>query len=391
MYDILDQCTKLTRLDLTLGANTTMDTSSDNQHPVYHNLVHLQVIRMERCSNDMFTPLLRHLPNLRILLLSYPPSETAIQTIHQHCPELQQLILSDRHARAVTDIVQQKQRGLRVLRIRHESFGGDYLAKLITLYHSTLESIVLYSAVPVSFNIDRDRDTFELKQLRSFQFQTYGSPDYVPFIDWVINHAPNLESAKLLLPRTQHIPYLRTLMHRPLRRIELTSEYVFYQPDLSLQPNHSQYLQHHIQLGNKSHLKEIKCCIRSDIPDDSWMNWIPKLNHLRSLVLDCQYSIRNVDNLNTFMTELSCGCAALETITMISRLFDSDAWIHPLTLHRSLRKLVIQSSKLSDDMLIAFEDFHYLDCLHLKLKKFDWNSIARTRRRVPHLKCTQIR
>ncbi|CDS11782.1 hypothetical protein LRAMOSA04045 [Lichtheimia ramosa] len=386
VYNILDQCTRLTRLDLTLGTNTTMAISSDNQHLMYHNLVHLQAIRKNRRSNDMFIPLLRHLPNLRKLQLSYPPSETAMHEIHQHYPELQQLILGQSHARANTDIVQQQQQqqGLRLLRIRHTSFEGDYLPKLIKQYHSTLESIVFHanSANPVSsFNEDRDQDAFELKQLQSFEFESRRPCDSTPFIDWVINHAPNLESVKLLLFGTQHTHNLRTLMHQSLRRIELTCEPLH-------QPDHSRYLQHHIQLGKESHLKEIKCYISLYFVNGSWMYLIPKLNHLRSLELDFQFD--KILDHNTFMMELSRGCAALESITIISKRFNSHTWIHPLTLHRNLRKLVIHGSRLSNTMLIELEDFHHLDCLHLKLYTFQWNSIARTRRAVPHLKCTQL-
>ncbi|CDS09581.1 hypothetical protein LRAMOSA10941 [Lichtheimia ramosa] len=298
VYDILDQCTKLTRLDLTLDDNTTMVTSNDNQHPMYHNLVHLQAIRgetgtdtmypdhiysrgiyWEKSECDMFIPLLRHLHNLHTLQLSHPPSEAALTTIHQHCPQLQQLILSQYHARAVTGIVQQQQQqqqGLRLLRIHHISFEGDYLTKLITQYHSTLESIVfhVHLDIPVPFN---ENLVFELKQLRSFQ---YNSRYYLPFIDWVINHAPNLESIQLPSDM-QHTDNLRTLMHRPLGRIELECA-------SRHQPDHWQYLQHHIQLGNESRLEEIKCDI-SLIQNGSWMYLIPQLNHLKSLELVFQF------------------------------------------------------------------------------------------------------
>lgn len=235
VYDILDQCTKLVRLDLTLGEDTTMVTSSDNQHPMYHNLVHLRAICKERSKCDMFIPLLRHLPNLHILQLAYPPSETAMHAIHKHCPQLQQLVLSDHPARAnmFIDTVQQKQ-GLRLLCIDDESFEEDYLAKLITQHHNTLESIDLHASTNTpmsSFNIYRDKGTFKLKQLRSFHYEQLLSLDYIPFIEWVVNHAPNLESVKLICG-VREMHNLSILMHRALRRSELTCE-PFHQPDHS--------------------------------------------------------------------------------------------------------------------------------------------------------------
>lgn len=125
------------------------------------------------------------------------------------------------------------------------------------------------------------------------------------------------------------------------------------------------------------------------IQNDSWMYLITKLNHLRSLELDFLYEIKDLDR-NTFIMELSRGRAALETITIFGRRFSSHSWIHPLTLDRNLKKLVIQSGKLSDDMLITLEDFNHLDCLHLKLYFPRWNSIARLRRKVPHMRCTKL-
>lgn len=385
VYDILDQCVKLVRLDLTLGEDTTMVTSSDNQHPMYYNLVHLQAICKKKSNCDMFISLLQHLPNLHILQLAYPPSETAMHAIHQHCPQLQQLFLSDRHARAnmFIDIVQQQQ-GLRLLRIDDKSFEGDYLAKLITQHHNTLESIDLHasSGTPISsFNEYRDQGSFQLKRLRSFHYEAPRSPNYIPFIEWVVNHAPNLESVKLICSlREMH--NLRILTRRALRRMELACT-AFHQPD------HWQYLQHHVQLGNESHLKEIKCSIGVLLLDRSWMYLIPQLNYLKSLELHFQHGLKALDH-TTFMTELSRGCDALETLTIIGGRFTSDAWIHPLLLHGNLRKLVIHGSQLSDEVMLALEEFHHLECLHLKLYKIHWNAMARLRRRVPHLQCTLL-
>ncbi|CDH54734.1 predicted protein [Lichtheimia corymbifera JMRC:FSU:9682] len=99
LFDVLVRCPQLIRLDLMLYPNVVIDmTHSSEPNRIYGNITHMQAICKNEKRRDVFVPLIQHLPNLRLLSLVHPPSSsTSMNTIHQHCPKLQQLFLSDEH------------------------------------------------------------------------------------------------------------------------------------------------------------------------------------------------------------------------------------------------------------------------------------------------------
>ncbi|CDH60854.1 predicted protein [Lichtheimia corymbifera JMRC:FSU:9682] len=202
-FDILDRCPQVIRLDLVVYPNVVMDmTHNSEPDRIYGNITHLQAICWNPKRRDIFIPLIQHLPNLRLLSLVHPPSSTGMNTIHQHCPKLQQVFLSDDHEPSAIhgDIKEEEYDtpGLRLLSIDTRSYSGDYVLGTMIRHQATLETLVLKKV----YYLTNPRDeTFsahhhvEFKQLKSLRFPDKAKPNLFSFRNWIIRHSPHLQTS----------------------------------------------------------------------------------------------------------------------------------------------------------------------------------------------------
>ncbi|KAJ8657607.1 hypothetical protein O0I10_006671 [Lichtheimia ornata] len=385
-FDVLDRCPQLIRLNLTLSPNTIIDMTSNSQRDrTYDNITHLQAVCQNEDRRDVFIPLIQHLPNLRLLYLLYPPSSTNMNTIHQHCPKIQQLFLSFTHVpyKIHGDIKQEEEDipGLRLLSLHEGYYYNDYFPETMIQHSATLESLELKDSLLLYIpHVETflGRDDVEFKQLKSLRFPDSSDPSFITFMEWVIEHAPNLESIDAIDLGAHTNVFNSTLRRRPLKRIGFRST-------LEPQQHVYQFLRHHVRLGDKSHLQAVKCILHSISEHDSWIFLITELTQLKTLELRFK-SNDALMGLDTFIHQVSEGCIGLEKVILKSTFFPSSSqWIHDLSKHRNLQEIIIDTTHIPDHLMIALQAFSHLKLLHLKYDIKDWHSLTSLRHKVPSL------
>ncbi|KAI7873822.1 hypothetical protein K492DRAFT_211916 [Lichtheimia hyalospora FSU 10163] len=378
LFELLDHCPTLVHLKVSKPLSTAVQA---NTHKSYPNLVHL-----EWMNGNSLETYIHHFPNLTILQVSNPPSLAALNIIYQGCPKLQQLHISRSYN--ILDLIdvnmkKRDEQGLVLLWIEAFLVNGDYLQQLMIQYGNTVEECILQGYLRVNNTVNQN---LEFKRLKSLTYRSHGSSGCSPSIEWVINHSLNLESySNSRGPVTG--PCLRTLMHRPLRRIELEC--------INSPQNYEyEFIQHHVKLGVESHLQELKCHIHGCTKDSLWIHSISGLKQLKSLELHVGYDLiksgRDGENIDVhalarLSINLSQGCPSLEKITVLTRLGPSKEWILPLSNHASLKHLVIGASTVPNDTLVELERFRSLELLHLKLGTYDPEAMEHLKRKLCNL------
>ncbi|KAI7874117.1 hypothetical protein K492DRAFT_200220 [Lichtheimia hyalospora FSU 10163] len=131
---------------------------------------------------------------------------------------------------------------------------------------NTLETCILEGEGPfnstrgINVNINQD---LEFKQLKSLTHRSTHRSGCSPSIDWVIKNSPNLDTIDHYKGSVTGSS-LRTLMHRPLRRIQLECL------PLSQQYEY-EFIQDHVKLDITSHLQELECHIRGFTENSHWI------------------------------------------------------------------------------------------------------------------------
>ncbi|CDH60783.1 predicted protein [Lichtheimia corymbifera JMRC:FSU:9682] len=385
-FDILDRCPQVIRLNLMLYPNVVIDMTHNSElSRIYGNITHLQAVCQNEERRDIFVPLIQHFPNLRLLSLTHPPSSTSMSTIHQHCPKLQQLFLSDEHEpHEIQDDIKEEEDdipGLRLLSIDARYYYGDYIPETMIRHHATLESLVLKKGIRLSIpHVETylDRQDVEFKQLRSLTIPDVSQDSFMRFIDWVIQHAPNLQSIEGMdLTAHGHI-LSNTLRHRPFKRIGLHCT-------LQRQEDEYLFLYRHVRLGAQSSIEEIKCIIHCIDEYRPWIFFIPRLTQLKTLELCFVYD-NPFFELDLFINAVSEGCIGLEKVIVKSTLLPSFSdWIRHLSKHRNLQEMIIDTTDIPDHYMIALLGFSHLKLLHLKYHIKNWDSLKRLKYGIPNL------
>lgn len=399
IFELLDRCPKLIRLSLLLPGNAIMDTTTTRHGRTYDTITHLQAICEDHNKNGTFSPLIQRLPNLRLLSLKYLSSLPAWGIRQHQCQKLQQLYMSSpTMTYDVHDEVQceDESPGLRVL-----SFDGrydmGYIANIMIRHSATLESLVFQEHTYFNTSTTRswaNRD-IQFNQLRSLSYENGTQRAFIDFMNWIIDHAPNLRSVETIHGAMQRHHLNSTLRERPLQRIGFYSTF-------TEQPSEHQFIQHHVQLGAGSHLQEIKCTFYDYILNDSWVALIPRLTELKTIEL-CFHDDAEVDGLDAFIQQVANGCIGLEKVIMKAFEFPYPYdWIRPLAEHPNLQELIIEKEDdtsanlmlgvnhdIPYDLLIALESFTHLKTLHLKYDISNWDRVFALKRKVPTLMYTE--
>ncbi|CDH57674.1 predicted protein [Lichtheimia corymbifera JMRC:FSU:9682] len=210
----------------------------------------------------------------------------------------------------------------------------------------------------------------EFKNLKSLTLLDKSDPSCIRFMEWVIQHAHNLQIIEAINLTAYRQLLSRTLRQRPLKKVGF---------HCTIEPQHDEYqfLQHHVQLGAESHLQEIRCILHSiSEGHDSWIFLIPKLTQLKTLELCFESNHLVMMQLKTFLEKVSEVCMTHEKVIVKSIVFPlSSKWIRHLSKHRNLQEMIIDTTHIPDHLMNELESFSYLKRLHLKYHIKDWHSL----------------
>lgn len=392
VFEVLDRCPKLIRLDLLLHPDATLDTAISQLDRTYDNIIHFQAVCKNWHKVDMFIPLIQCMPNVRLLSLTYFPSSSIMNTIKQHCAKLQQLFLHYPFVQheSLDDIKEDEEDendipGLRLLTINGGFHNGNKIAETMIRHSATLESLVLEKEDMLQISPVGSWNCFgpvEFTQLKSLSIPPYFEDRMVHFIQWVVVHAPNLESLETIASGTALHHLMDLLRDRPSKRIGF-----FY--SRNYQHHEKRFLEDHIQRGTESHLEALKCTFGGMnaivITPASWINLIPMLKQLKKLELHMTSDIM-IRGFSTFIQQVSDGCGALEKVMLTWMCFNyTNMDIRPLSRHWNLQEVIVDAVDIPSHFMRHLTSFRHLKVLHLKYNIIDWNALAILKNQVPGL------
>lgn len=217
-------------------------------------------------TTDVLASVLQHFPNL--LCLQYQDvsflNSHVLSAIQRHYPRLQYLILASErvdHPDGVPDIEQKGLRGLHVYDgrkragQRRQLIAEDDMVDFLMKHAETLETITFESRFPFSApkkllkKGTAEQVTF--KRLRRRCYVHHSISEFRPFLLWIMQHAPYLESLHTVQDERQ-----TRVMHdllSPTRQQYLKSIGLVAGSSLPYE-SEQQFIQHHIQLGHNSNL-----------------------------------------------------------------------------------------------------------------------------------------
>lgn len=370
LCDILDVCPNLRTISISHGVFHPSSTSK-----TYPRLVKLDLIDALIPKDDI-SVILRLFPQLRLLRVTPMPDHPILSAIAKSCPLLQQIILHN-HARCclpdVDDI--QEGTGWRVLILdcprRKPKMDWRMLKRYFKAHCDTIERFEIGDGFQFfakrTLLQQQGREQVTLKQLRHIRYPTDASHDYIQLLIWLIQRAPQLESVGTV-HQASVFEELKDPKHQHFKSVGLKA-------DRSPQLNERQFIQHHLDLGNRSTLHDIHLHIERHVLAGSWLLLIPQLTQLKHLQLRYEglRVMRKV--ISPFISTIASQCPRLEQFTLTSGTFpieysDFSAIAH----HGNLITFVIDAPGLDGDvsMLPSFVSlFQRLHVLHLKLFTFD--------------------
>lgn len=347
-----------------------------------------KIIRMDQ---GIVSSLLQHFPQLRILKLSPISGWDILPAVDQHCPFLQQLILTGHWVDHPHMPIMHDDTGLRVLRVapseEPRNNNDDDIMQYMMKHSHTME--IFEFAYGKGFNtvgemlLPEQVGKVIFNNLREIQYPANVNDAFITFALWMMQHAPQLESVGTVTGLNQQ-RVLQELMkptQSHLKRIVMIS-------DGAESSDEESFLQHHIRLGNRSKLQEIKAILSYDAP---WIWSLPSLSQLTSLELygDTPGSF---EFLEEFTEGLSHGCPALEQLTLTNTTGNPCSFddIMPMCEHRNLKRIVITANEMRRGGAYSFSsEFRTLQSFHLNLYRFKPSDIADLEKGSFTLVCTQ--
>ncbi|CDH61007.1 predicted protein [Lichtheimia corymbifera JMRC:FSU:9682] len=157
------------------------------------------------------------------------------------------------------------------------------------------------------------RVTFD--RLREIRYPVDIDEDYLPWILWMIRHAPRLESVETVYGSRQSpvmddlsLPY-----HEHFKRIGMFADHT------TTQWPEEQFIQHHMAIGIGSNLREISLRIGEHSVSESWILLIAQLVRLTHLEILCYEHCEMDLVVSSFIPAIAAGCPALEQFTFVSK------------------------------------------------------------------------
>ncbi|KAJ8652807.1 hypothetical protein O0I10_011546 [Lichtheimia ornata] len=390
LCDLLDACPNL--VSIHVEACDIDMTSVTKTYPKLTTLDVSQPKKSTRVDQGSISSLLKPFPQLRALKLFPVSGSDILPAIDQHCRLLQHLILSRPSFHQPHFQPMQHDTGIRVLCIPTSSSSGTYKEDDVIRYmmnHSkTIE--ILDFEYGKGFNtiggmlLDQvviQQVTFN--KLREIRYPANVNPRFISFVLWVIQHAPQLESVETVAGPAQERVFeeLMKPTHPHLKRVGMKSDRIGCDGE-------KEFMQHHVDIGNRSKLQEIKVILSHRSP---WLSYLPKLSQLSSLEL-CPDTKNVFPILVKFIEDLKDGCPALEQLTFTSHLKSMVTYedLIPMRVHHNLKRIIITAAEMKGGGASSFStDVTTLESLHLNLYQFVESDIAALEKGSFKVICTQ--
>ncbi|KAJ8652752.1 hypothetical protein O0I10_011634 [Lichtheimia ornata] len=383
LCDILDACANLTSISM---------RCNDTNLPFLFTMHYPKIIKLDlwvtqfRFNKARIAPLLKPFPRLRSLRLRPSPGSDIFPAIQRYCPRLQQLF-ADCVCLHLPDLPKDQGKGLRVLcvaqGIGHAKFNEDALLRFMMQHSDTLETFITGSD-GLDFMARRLLDaqtTTTFNRLLHIRIPfIIRSSNLNPFLIWMVQHAPNLESIDTLWSSEQQ-PVIEALLEHPRFR-----HIGFRLPSWS-EHIKKQFIMHHLSLGDRSNLQEMTIHFEGSSGSDSWLYKVPQLTQLKAFELHFDRPI-TIHKAIPLILKLAEACISLERLTLAC-----DRWtigydlIGKIKLHPNLRRLVIDAEALEGHPSAIGSNFDGLESLHLRLYEFNWEDMDILRKRRYALTC----
>ncbi|KAJ8652796.1 hypothetical protein O0I10_011535 [Lichtheimia ornata] len=379
LRDVMEGCPHLVSLRMCRG---NVDMSSVTK--TYPKLIKLE---LQNVSSNVYdgdmASVLHPFPQLRVLKLLPVSSSGLFPAIDSCCPVLQQLILSWQSS-DFADLMDIPERpGLRALSMSNMlgfgNFAENDMLEYLIKHSDTMEVL----DIPYEYAFKTPKDLLQqeasrqvtFKQLRRISYPFDAKEGLVPFILWIIQCAPHLESIGTVAG-PQQAPIMQELIrprHANLMQLGIRAT-------RSILDDEERLIQHHLDLGEHSNMRELKIYFPEHFAHHAWLPLIPQLTQLTTLELSTDVQ-QGFLSLESFMSKLADGCPSLEQLTMTH---DGQSMnmntVDPMYRHNNLKRIVIDCRAIHGDVTLFCGHFTNLESLHLKLMKYDWEDIERLQR-----------
>lgn len=390
LCDILDACANLTSISML--CNDTDLSSLSTMH--YPKVIKLDLRATQfKFNKHRIAPLRKLFPHLRSLRLRPSPGSDIFPAIQQYCPWLQQLF-ADCVCLHLPDLPKDQGKGIRVLcvaqGIGHAKFNEGDLLRFMIQHSGTLETFITGSEgldyITNRLLDDQQATTTTFNRLLRIRVPyLLRTNNLNPFLIWMIQHAPNLESIDTVWSSGQQPVVQALLKHRRFKHIGFRSP--------SMTPVcEKQFITHHLSLGDRSNLQKMTIHVEGGFGSDAWLYMVPRLTQLKALELQFDRSSRLVDAI-PFMFKLAETCIGLEQLmlacdgaTINQTTFNYDH-LGKIQINPNLRRLVIDAEALEGHPSAIGSNFDGLESLHLRLYAFNWEDMDILRKRSYALTC----
>lgn len=363
MSDILDRCPHLVSFDMEwLDIATPLTLTHD-----YPKLTHLGLLDIIGDSNiyNCMENILSHLPSLLTFCVHPMPDSRILPTIHQHCPKLKVIRYGDNIS---THFVKDnQQQGLQELTIgpHGTKYSSDVIVSTLAQYSESLQELDLRgdSVEDDDTAIFSSKSQLVLRKLSQL-YVSSNNDSILPLASWIIRHAP----------------HLRTIMAHQLaggNNDDLINAItgLSHLQRLSVMPMsyHSQsfcrLIEHHVQLGNRSTLRELEISI-SNL--SQWMIPLTHLGQLRSLKIIIFSGVPPSD-IKAIISALSQGLPLLESLVLRFTFTDiPDGAISACHVHPTIQSLILRATSMTDKDLLSLIKFPKLQSLVLDVPVKDY-------------------
>ncbi|KAJ8658010.1 hypothetical protein O0I10_006281 [Lichtheimia ornata] len=348
---VLELCPNLVSLKL-----TTLTL-----HPLsvqYPKLTHLTLSAdIVTNSHEMVINILSHLPSLVYLDIFYVPDSQFLTSVCQYCPNMKLLKCGPSHV-FNEDNDDRDVDGLQKLFFGYHDVyrmhNADALIRLLHDNHQSLNHVVLTGKVFAAESITLDEKSWDASLNFNCleEFEVDALNDQLALLAMsIIRRSPHLHRVTIG-NHTANQHYISNAV-KGLTSLQMLSAIQLTRASQWL----SNILEHHVQLGKDSTLKELK--IDMDYNDESTFNWMHAIGGLKTLQR-LVISTPAIDAPSDYVSAMATikGCPSLSYLDLYYGRYPAPAeTIALLKRHPTLQCLHIRASSIADRDIINLVSF----------------------------------